>query len=134
MSEDIKSSMLSVSNEQHVLWKKKYPSGYKIIAFSEKKIIHTEQDTLPDDLKIDWKNVSVSVLPANPLTYTEEKLKINVPIISYAPMDMQGLNVSVVISRKKQEVVGLAKFGWHNLMAEIIGDDGDSILCLIGFQ
>lgn len=131
---DISPSAFSATPQQHAAWKKRYPSGYKIFAVKGEKIITTEQDTLPDDLKIDWPHVRVSVIPANRLTQTQEKIKITVPITSYAPLSVYDLRVSAVLSRQQRKAVGLTKLGWHNLMIEVIGQDSDSLLCLLGFQ
>lgn len=131
---DVDLSLSEVSSEQRALWQKQYPSGYKIIAIADKKIIPTEQDTLPEDLIIDWHNVLVSLVPADPLRQVDEKVKITIPIISYAPVNIYNLSVSAIFSRGQRERVGLAKFGWHSLMVEVIGEDGDKLYCLIGFQ
>ncbi len=134
ITEDIESAFLSVTEQQRLDWQKKYPSGYKIVLIRGNKIVHTSQDTLPQDLKIDWHNVGVTVIPANSLTRTEEKIRIDLPISSYAPVDVYGRDVSAELSRHQRKALGLTKLGWHNLMIEIIGEEDDDLLCLIGFQ
>ncbi len=133
-TEEVNAFITEITSQQKQLWNRQYPSGYKIIALADHQIIETDVDTLPEDLRIDWQHVLVSLVPANPLNQTDEKIKIDIPTLSYAPVEVFNAHVQAVLSRNKKEKAGLMKLGWHNLTVEIIGDDGAQILCLIGFQ
>lgn len=115
-------------------WNQAYPYGYKIIALTDKDIIHTSFDTLPGDLEIDWKNLSVSRIQADRLRGTDEKIKIGIDGLNYAPAGVSGVSVTAAFSRKKGARAALARFGGLDFAAEIVEDDGEYLFLLLGLR
>jgi len=134
LTKKITPDVSKLSKDRHNEWKKKYPSGYKIIVFVDNYVLHTQQDTLPEDLKIDWNNVSRLRTPSDLTQKTEAKIKITIPIMSYAPAEIFNLKVSTTIYRNQKKSWKVAALSWHNLFIEIIEDNGEEIFCLLGFQ
>jgi len=115
-------------------WDEAFSKGYKIIVFTEKSIIHTSFDTLPDDLKINWKEMSVARIQANRLSGTTEKIKITINDITYAPADVSGMTTTVILSRQKGASGRLARLGKLELVAKIVEDDGSQLFFLLGLR
>jgi len=82
-------------------WDEEFLQGYKIIVFTDKDIIQTSFDTLPNELKIDWKKMSVVRIQANQLSGTTEKVKITLNDIAYAPVNVSGMTTRAVLLRQR---------------------------------
>lgn len=127
-------SVSSLIADQSASWKEAYPYGYKIIALTEREIIHTSFDTLPEALEIHWKNLSVARIQADQLKNTDEKIKIEMPDINYAPANISRRTVTASFTRKKGMVTSLARWGKMEFAVEIIEDDGERLFCLFGLR
>jgi len=130
----LRESFNSSLNSQSWEWDEEFLQGYKIIVFTDKDIIQTSFDTLPDDLKINWKKMSVVRIQANQLSGTTEKIKITINDITYASVGMSGLTARAVLSRQKGTIAKLANFGNIEFIVKIIEDDGDQVFCLFGLR
>jgi len=117
-----------------VEWDAEFSQGYKIIVFTDTDIIHTSLNTLPDDLKINWKEMSVARIQANQLNNTIEKIKITINDIAYMPAQVSGLAVTVTLLRKKGAAARLTKFGDLEFVAKIVEDNGGQLFCLLGLR
>lgn len=115
-------------------WDAEYSQGYKIIVFTDSEIIHTSFNTLPDDLKINWKNISVARIQTNQLNDTIERIKIVINDISYTSANISGLTVSVILLRRKGSVGKLTRFGDLQFEAKIVEDEGSQLFCLLGLR
>ncbi len=115
-------------------WDKVFTGGYKILVLTEKDIIQTSFDTLPDDLKINWKKMSVTRIQANQLGNTIEKIKIIIKDINYAPADVSGLTAIATLSRQKGVFARLAVFSNFEFIAKIVRDDAGQLFCLLGLR
>ena len=131
---EVKTSVSSVIEEQSGYWEETYPYGYKIIALRGKDIIHTSYDTLPEGLEINWRNLSAVRIQATQFGSTEEKIKIKIPDINYAPEAVSGLTATVAFIRRKGVTTSLAQLGDLRFIVEIIEDTGDQVFCLFGLQ
>lgn len=131
---EMSSSMSSIIEGKSQLWQKAYPHGYKIIALTDKNIIHTSFDTLPEELEIDWDNLSISRIQADQFKKTNEKIKIKMSGINYAPAGVSGLTISTTFTRRKGATVSLIRFNKLEFVVEIIEDDGSQIFCLLGLR
>lgn len=115
-------------------WELKYPYGYKIIALTDKEIIHTSYDTLPLELKINWNKIIISRIKANQLADKEEMIKIEIADIHYAPENVSGMSIATSLSRHKGAKTRLAQFGKLDFMIEIIEDTQDHLFCMLGLR
>jgi len=115
-------------------WDMTFSQGYKVFVFTEKNIIPTSFDTLPDDLKIDWKKMSVTRIQTDQLSGTIEKIKITMNGITYAPADVSGMSTTVILSRQKGASARLARFGKLEFVAKIVEDDGSQLFFLLGLK
>lgn len=115
-------------------WDEAFSQGYKIIVLTDKNIIQTSFDTLPDDLKINWKKMSVARVQSSRLNSMTEKIKITLTGITYAPADMLGVTATVILSRQKGASARLAQFGKIEFVAKIVEDDGEQLFCLFGLR
>ncbi len=115
-------------------WEAAYPYGYKIIALTDKGIVHTSYDTLPGDLKIDWKKVSVVRIQMKEFGSLEEKINIEIPEISYLQAGVSGMTIKVAFIRKEGAGADLAKLGAFKFTAEIIKDTEGLVFCLFGLK
>jgi len=131
---EMSASMSSIIEDQSPYWREAYPYGYKIIAFTDKNIIHTFFDTLPEDLEINWKDLSVARIQASQIKNTDEKIKITMANINYAPADVSGLTIVTSFSRKKGIRTSLTRLGGLEFVAEIIEDNGQELFCLFGLR
>jgi len=115
-------------------WDEEFLQGYKIIVFTDKDIIQTSFDTLPDDLKINWKKMSVVRIQANQLSGMTEKIKITINDITYAPENVSGMTATVILLRQKGASVQLARFGKLEFVAKIVEDDSSQLFFLLGLR
>jgi len=115
-------------------WNEVYSQGYKVVVFTDKNIIHTTFDTLPDDLKINWKKMSVVRIQANQLSGTTEKIKITINDITYAPANISGMSATVTLTRQKGASAKIAEFDKLNFVVKIVEDEDDQLFCLFGLR
>ena len=133
-SQKLRESFDSFLYSRSVKWDAEFSQGYKIIVFTDTDIIHTSFNTLPDDLKINWKKMSVAWIQANQLNNTIEKIKITINDIAYTPANISGLAVSVTLLRQKGSVARLTRFGELEFVVKIVEDDGSQLFCLLGLK
>ncbi|MCK4882758.1 MAG: hypothetical protein KAS92_07020, partial [Candidatus Omnitrophica bacterium] len=129
-----KASVSSVIEERSEVWDEAYPYGYKIIVFTGSEIVHTSFDTLPEDLKINWKNLSVARVQAKQFGSMDEKIKIGMTDISYGPAGVSGLTIRISFIRKVGAATILTRFDDLEFIAEIIEDNTDQTFCLFGLR
>jgi hypothetical protein len=115
-------------------WALKYPFGYKIIALTDKKIIHTNYDSLPSDLQINWKKLVAARIEADLLSDIVESIKVELKDIKYDPANVTDLSVRTTITRYKGARTRLAQIGSMDFMIEIVEDNGEHVFCLLGLQ
>lgn len=115
-------------------WDSAFAQGYKVIVFTDEGIIQTSFDTLPKDLKINWKKMSVTRIQANQQSGIIEKIKITLDGITYAPAGISGLTTSVTLSRQKGASARLAKLGKLEFVAKIVEDEDHQLFCLLGLR
>ena len=132
--QELRESFAPFLNKRSLEWDEEFLQGYKIIVFTDKNIIQTSFDTLPDDLKINWKKMSVVRIQANQLSGTTEKIKIAINDITYTPEDVSGMTVTVILSRQKGASARLARLGKFELVAKIGEDDGRQLFFLLGLR
>jgi len=133
-ADEMRESIESLITWQPLQWEKDYPHGYKIIAFTDKDIITTSHDTLPEELKINWKRMSVARIEANQLKRTLEKIEIKINNINYAPAGIKGDNVKTTITRHTGSTGFLGQYGNLKLYVKIINDDGANLFCIFGLK
>ena len=129
-----KDAVSSLLLDQSYEWGRAYPHGYKIIAFTDENIIHTNYDTLPEELTFDWKRFSATRIQANRIKSTEEKIRIKMPGINYLPAGVSNLSITATLLRQKGAIGHLAKFGKMALIAEILEEREGYVFCLFGLK
>lgn len=132
--EEMKASVSSVIEERSEVWDEAYPYGYKIIALTGSEIVHTSFDTLPEDLKINWKSLSVARVQAKQFGSMDEKIKIGMTDISYGPAGVSGLTIRTSFIRKVGAITILTRFDDLEFIVEIIEDNTDQTFCLFGLR
>jgi len=120
--------------DQSLKWDKEFLYGYKVMVFTDKDIIQTSYDTLPGDLKINWKKMNVTRIQANQLNRTVEKIKIEISDIDYASAGIHNLTVRSTLLRQKGATIRLARFGELEFVVKIVDDDGNQLFCLFGLK
>ena len=131
---EMRASVSSAIEEKAPDWDEAYPYGYKVIALTEADIVYTDFDTLPDDLKIDWKNISVVWIQTRQFGSVDEKLKVVIKDMDYGPAGVSGLSVTSTFIRKKGAKTILTRLGDLEFVAEIIEDTGTQLFCLFGLR
>jgi len=115
-------------------WDEIFIKGYKIFVLTDRDIIQTSFDTLPDDLKINWKKMSVVRIQANQLNSMTEKIKITINDITYVSAGVSGLTAKAIFSRKKGASARLARFGKLDFIVKIVEEDNGKLFCLFGLK
>jgi len=127
-------SVSVVVENQAPVWQKSYPFGYKVIAFTEKGIVHTSFDTFPEGFVFDWSSLVVAHIQANRLTNTDEKIQVVMENIDYMDVGVSGMTIDATFTRKKGMTNVLGHFGELELVAQIVEDTGGQIFCLFGLR
>ncbi|MCK5083634.1 MAG: hypothetical protein KAR31_12055 [Candidatus Omnitrophica bacterium] len=131
---EMSASLSSVIEERSQYWDEAYPYGYKIIALTGTEIVHTSFDTLPEDLEINWKDLSVSRIQTKQFGSADEKIKIGMTGIYYVPAGVSGLAITTTLTKKKGASSILTRFDDLKFVVEIIEDNGEQVFCLFGLQ
>ena len=131
---EMSASISSGIGDRSQQWAEAYPYGYKIIALTDKDIIHTLYDTLPKDLKIDWNNLSVARVQSAEFGRMNEKIEMALYSINYAPEGVSNLDVKVSFIRKKGAMVRVANLGQLELVVEVIENNEGQLFCLFGLR
>ena len=131
---EMRASVSSVVEEKSQYWDEAYPYGYKVIALTDADIVHTSFDTLPEDLKINWKDLSVIRIQAKQFGSTDEKIKISMTGIYYAPAGVSDLAITTTLIRREGTSVILTRFNDLEFVAEIVEDNGEQVFCLLGLR
>lgn len=132
--DEMRASVSSVIEEKAQYWDEDYPDGYKVIALTDKDIVHTSFDTLPEDLEINWKKLSVTRIQAKQFGSVEEKIKIRMTGIHYPPAGVSGLEIMTTLIRKEGAAAVLTRFNDLEFVAKIVGDNGEQVYCLLGLR
>jgi len=115
-------------------WDEVFPRGYKIIVLTNKDIIQTSFDTLPDDLKINWKEMAVARIQSSQLSDMIEKIKITLFNIAYVPADISRVTTTATLLRQKEASARLAQFGKIEFVVKIVEIEDNQIFCLFGLR
>jgi len=132
--DELRDSVDEMLSWQSMEWDVKHPHGYKVIAFTDKNIVMTSYDTMPDELKINWKKISVARIQMDQMRQTTEKIEVKIDNISYPPANISGASVVATISRNIGATASLGQYGDLNLFVKIIHDDGSNLFCLFGLN
>ena len=131
---EMSASVSSVIEEKSQYWDEAYPYGYKIIALTDADIVHTSFDTLPEDLEINWKDLSVVRIQTRQFGSMDEKIKISMTGIHYAPAGVSDLAITTTLIRKAGASAFLTRFNDLEFVAEIVEDNGEQVFCLLGLR
>jgi hypothetical protein len=131
---EMRDSVSSVIEEGSQYWEESYPYGYKIIALTGTDIIQTSFDTLPEDLKIKWKNLAVARVQTKESGNLSEKIEMGMSGIQYAPAGVSNLSITTTLIRKKGASSILTQFDDLEFAAEIIEDNGEQVFFLFGLR
>jgi hypothetical protein len=130
----VSDSVSALLVDQSEVWGEAYPYGYKIIALTDREIIHTSFNTFPEALVINWENLSVARIRANQQKDADEKIKIQIPDIKYAPANISGHTVTAAFTRRKGVTASLAVWGDREFVVQVVEDDGQRTFCLFGLR
>ncbi len=133
-AKEMMDSVSAVVEGQEADWEKMYPRGYKVIVLTDKDIIHTVYDTLPEDLKINWDKMFVERIQIREFGSLDEKIKIEISGISYVATGTSDLSVVGSFIRNEGVRIALAQLGDLDFMVEIVEDTGDQVFCLFGLK
>ncbi|MCK5180863.1 MAG: hypothetical protein KAR32_15125 [Candidatus Omnitrophica bacterium] len=131
---EMSASLSAVIEEKSSYWDEAYPYGYKIIALTDTDIVHTSFDTLPEDLEINWKNLFVTRIQAKQFGNTQEKIKISMDDIYYAPDGVSGLSITTTLVRRAGASAVLMQFNDLEFVAEIVENNEKQVFCLLGLR
>ncbi len=131
---EMSATVSSGIEEQSQRWAEAYSYGYKVIMLTETDIIHTSFDTLPKDFRVDWDDLAVSRVKSTEFGAMNEKVKISLPGIDYAPGGVFDLTVTASFVRKEGAKVRLANLGKFEFVIEVVKDSDGKLYCLFGLQ
>jgi len=115
-------------------WDESFSQGYKIIVLTEKDIIQTSMDTLPDSLKVNWKEMNVARIKSSQMSGTIEKIKITLNDIAYAPVNISGVSATVTLSLQKGASARLVNLGELEFVAKIVEIRNSELFFLLGLR
>ncbi|MBN1870456.1 MAG: hypothetical protein JW847_07785 [Candidatus Omnitrophica bacterium] len=127
-------SVSSEIEQKSLYWEEAYPFGFKVIAFMGTDIVQTDFDTLPEDLKINWKNLSVVRIQTRQDDRTVEKIKISISGIQYEPANVSDVTITTTLVRNRGASALMTRFNDLEFVAEIIEDKDDQVYCLFGLR
>ena len=113
---------------------RRYPYGYKILAFSDGRPFETDVTVLLKDIKIDWGKIAVRRLPADPMAGEDERLKLEIPSLSSADSQDAQFNITSILARAQRRPIILTRINNRNFVVEIIHDEGSILYLLFGLQ
>ena len=115
ISEEMKQGLLS-----------KYPNGFKLIEIRTRKLTPLD-DTLSSDFRVNWDAAQL-------VQMNSEKIRIKLPNAYHDPSRSVLKNPLVDFQRHHQETIRMDQMTNFVLLAQILEDEGDRIVCLFSFE
>ncbi len=121
-----KSSEPSISQELKQQLLSKYPNGFKLLEIKNLRLTFLD-DTLSSEFKIDWTGAQL-------VRFDGGKIRIKLPSV-YHDLSHGVLKSPLVeFQRHHHELIRVNKLTSFDLLAEIIEDDGNKVVCLFSFE
>ena len=115
ISEELKQSLLS-----------KYPNGFKLIEIRNWKLTPLD-DTLSSDFRVNWDAAQL-------LQMNSGKIRIKLPNAYHDPSGSVLKNLIVDFQRHHQEMIRINQMTNFVLLAQILEDGGERVVCLFSFE
>ncbi|HLD69844.1 MAG TPA: hypothetical protein VJA17_03675 [Candidatus Omnitrophota bacterium] len=116
----------SISQELKGQLLNKYPNGFKLIEIKNLRLTPLD-DTLSSEFKIDWAGTQL-------VRFDAGKVRIQLPS-AYHDLTGGVLKRPVVeFQRRHHELIRVNQLTSFDLLAEIIEDDGNKVVCLFSFE
>lgn len=121
-----KSSESSISEEMKQQLLGKYPNGFKLLEVRNWGL-RSLDDTLSSDFQLNWEGAQL-------IQFSGGKIRIKLPHAYHDPSQGILKNLIVDFERHHHEMIRINQLTTFNLLAEIIEDDGDKVVCLFSFE
>lgn len=121
-----KSSEPSISEEMKQQLLSKYPNGFKLLEIKNLRLTSLD-DTLSSEFKIDWAGAQL-------VRFDSGKIRIQLPS-AYHDLTRGVLKRPIVeFQRRHHELIRVNQLTSFDLLAEMIEDDGNKVVCLFSFE
>ena len=120
------SSEPSISQELKQQLLNKYPNGFKLLEIRNWGLKSLD-DTLSSEFKVDWDRVKL-------IRFDNEKIRIKLPNAYHDSTHSVLKNLMVDFQRHHHELIRINQLTNFDLLAEIIEDDGNKMVCLFSFE
>ena len=124
--EGLNASVSSLSEAQNQELKQRFPNGFKLIEI-EKFTMKPLEDSLSKDFQINWNNLKLERMDA-------QKIRMVLPEVLYKSRDVRLTHAVVDFQRRHQELVRFNQGRGLDLLAQMISDDGEKVVCLFSFE
>lgn len=116
----------TISEELKQQLMNKYPNGFKLIEIRDWRVTPLD-DTLSSDFKVNWD--AVQLIKMDP-----EKIRIKLPNVYHDPTQSVLRNLVVDFQRHHQEMIRMDQMTNFALLAQILEEGGDRVVCLFSFE
>ena len=121
-----KSTVSTIPEELKQQLLSRYPNGFKLLEIRNSGITSLD-DTLSSDFSLDWNAAQLIKLDSG-------KIRIKLPNAYHDSTHSVLKNLLVDFQRHHHEFIHINQLTDFELLAEILEDDGDKVVCLFSFE
>ncbi len=127
-------------NTEHLIkskgenWDFQYPDGYKVITLANNKVIESSVDTLPKDIFVDWKNISLARVTPEKLKDNPGLIKMRLGEITHQASGLNQTTIMVSFAREVGQQVVVTPIKKKELFFELLEVYENSMVCLFALR
>ncbi len=124
--EGLNAAVPTISEEQKQELSQRFPHGFKLIEM-ENWTMKPLDDSLSKDFQLNWNNIKLKRMDS-------QMIRIALPEVLYKPAGISLTHAVIDLQRRHQEIARFSQGSGVDLLAQMISDDGQKVICLFSFQ